>query len=220
MRVEHDGVGIEVEVAGSGSPVILLHGFPDRGRLWRYQVPALADAGYQVVVPDLRGFGASDKPEGVEPYSLLAAAGDVLAVLDELGIGRVHVVGHDWGAAMAWTIASFVPERVGHLVALSVGHPRAFLDAGIPQLEKSWYMLLFQFPGVAEQWLSADGWSGMRAWMDHPDMEGVIRDLETDGSLTPGLNYYRANVTPAGLVGPAARVPTGGRRHHGRLEQR
>ncbi len=117
------------------------------------------------------------------------------------------MVGHDWGAALAWTIASFVPDRVGHMVALSVGHPRAFLEAGIPQLEKSWYMLLFQFPGVAEQWLSGDGWAGMRAWMDHPDIEAAIRDLESDGSLTPGLNWYRANVPPAGLIGPPPDLP-------------
>ena len=207
VRVDNDGVGIEVEVVGAGPPVVLLHGFPDRGRLWRNQVPVISGAGYRTVVPDLRGFGASDKPEAVESYSLLVTAGDVLAVLDKLDIERAHLVGHDWGAALAWTIATFAPDRVDHLVTLSVGHPRAFVDAGIPQLEKSWYMLLFQFAGVAEKWLSGNDWACLRTWMDHPDMEAVIKDLETNGSLTPGLNWYRANVPPAGLFGPPPELP-------------
>ena len=123
MRVDVNGTGIEVDVVGDGRPVVLLHGFPDSGRLWRHQVPALRDAGFKVVVPDLRGYGGSDRPEGVEAYSLLFLAGDVLGVLDHLGVERAHVVGHDWGAALAWTVASFAPDRVDHLVALSVGHP-------------------------------------------------------------------------------------------------
>src|SRR5215831_6009617 len=95
-RVEADGVGIEYEVTGQGRPVVLLHGFPDSGRLWRHQVPALADAGFQVIVPDLRGFGKSDKPAAVGAYSLPVLAGDVLTILASLGIDRAHVVGHDW----------------------------------------------------------------------------------------------------------------------------
>jgi pimeloyl-ACP methyl ester carboxylesterase len=122
-RVDVDGVGIEYEVTGEGPPVVLLHGFPDSGRLWRHQVPALAGAGFQVIVPDLRGYGRSDKPEAVEAYSLLHIAGDVIAILADLNAGRAHVVGHDWGAALAWALASFRPDQVDHLVTLSVGHP-------------------------------------------------------------------------------------------------
>jgi pimeloyl-ACP methyl ester carboxylesterase len=117
----------------------------------------LRDAGFQVIVPDLPGYGGSDRPEGVDAYSLLFLAGDVLGVLDHLGLERAHVVGHDWGAALAWTVASFAPDRVDHLVALSVGHPGAFVAAGMKQRQLSWYMLLFQYAGIAEQWLSADG---------------------------------------------------------------
>src|SRR5207237_5373254 len=101
MRSVANGVGIEFDVTGRGRPVILLHGFPDSGRLWRHQVPALADAGFKVIVPDLRGYGRSDKPQAVEAYSLQALAGDVLAVLNDGGVERAHVVGHDWGAALA-----------------------------------------------------------------------------------------------------------------------
>ncbi|HEX9547742.1 MAG TPA: alpha/beta fold hydrolase, partial [Acidimicrobiales bacterium] len=89
-RVDVDGVGIEYETAGEGRPVLLLHGFPDSSRLWRHQVPALAGAGFQVVVPDLRGYGRSDKPEAVEAYSLPLLAGDVVAVLADLGIAKAH----------------------------------------------------------------------------------------------------------------------------------
>ena len=95
-RVDVDGVGIEYDVTGDGPPVVLLHGFPDSGRLWRHQVPALAEAGFQVIAPDLRGYGRSGKPEAIEAYSLLHLAGDVMAILAELQAARAHVVGHDW----------------------------------------------------------------------------------------------------------------------------
>jgi pimeloyl-ACP methyl ester carboxylesterase len=205
-RVEVDGVGIEYEVHGAGRPVVLLHGFPDTGRLWRHQVPALAEAGFQVIVPDLRGYGRSDKPEAVDAYSIPLLAGDVMAILAELGIGRAHVVGHDWGAALAWAIASFVPDNVDHLAVLSVGHPSSFLRT-MEQRQKSWYMLLFQFPGVAERWLSEDGWANFRSWARHPDADQVIADLEAGGSLTPGLNYYRANIPAESWAAPPPQLP-------------
>jgi pimeloyl-ACP methyl ester carboxylesterase len=207
MRIDVNGVGIEFQVTGEGRPVVLLHGFPDSGRLWRHQVPVLADAGFQVIVPDLRGYGGSDQPKEVEAYSLPFLAGDVLGVLDHLGVGRAHVVGHDWGAALAWVMGSLVPDRVDHLAALSVGHPLAFAGAGLAQREKSWYMLLFQFEGIAEQWLSGDDWANFRSWGGHPDTDAVIADLERTGSLTPGLNWYRANVPPESLIGPGPDLP-------------
>jgi pimeloyl-ACP methyl ester carboxylesterase len=207
MRVEVNDVGLEVQVTGDGPPVVLLHGFPDSGRLWRHQVGPLSDAGFRVVVPDLRGYGGSDKPADVSAYTLAALASDVLGILDRLEIGRAHVVGHDWGAALAWGIAALVPDRVDHLVALSVGHPMAFRDAGLAQREKSWYMLLFQFAGIAEEWLTADGWANFRAWARHPDADAVIADLEAHGSLTPGLCYYRANVGPETWIRPTRDLP-------------
>ena len=166
-RVEAGGIGVEYEVTGQGRPVMLLHGFPDSGRLWRHQVPALAGAGFQVIVPDLRGYGRSDKPEDVEAYSLMALAGDVIAILSDLGLTRAHLVGHDWGAALAWAMASLAPTTVDHLVVLSVGHPATFRRTAL-QREKSWYMLLFQFPGIAERWLTEDNWANFRAWAGIP----------------------------------------------------
>jgi pimeloyl-ACP methyl ester carboxylesterase len=207
MRSEVGGCATEFEVTGAGRPVVLLHGFPDSGNLWRHQVPALAVAGYQLIVPDLRGYGHSDKPSDVEAYGLLHLAGDVIGILDLLGIERAHVVGHDWGAALAWVLATLQPERVDHLVALSVGHPAAFGGAGLPQREKSWYMLLFQFQGIAEQWLSDNDWDNFRAWSQHPDADAAIAELEANDSLTPALNWYRANVPAESLIGPRLALP-------------
>jgi pimeloyl-ACP methyl ester carboxylesterase len=205
-RVDVHGVGIEYEVTGQGPPVVLLHGFPDSGRLWRHQVPALAGAGFRVIVPDLRGYGRSDKPQAVEAYSMAFLAADVLAVLADLEITRAHVVGHDWGAALAWGLAAFAPERVDHLAVLSVGHPATFRRTP-QQREKSWYMLLFQFPGIAERWLADNDWANFRNWGHHPDADQVIADLEAAGSLTPGLNWYRANVPPESWVAPPLTLP-------------
>jgi pimeloyl-ACP methyl ester carboxylesterase len=205
-RVDVDGVGIEYEVTGEGRPVVLLHGFPDSGRLWRHQAPALADAGFQVIVPDLRGYGRSDKPEAVDAYSIPVLAGDVIAILADLQIGRAHIVGHDWGAALAWALASLAPGNVDHLAVLSVGNPVTFLRT-LEQRQKSWYMLLFQFPGVAERWLAEDDWANFRRWGAHPDADQVIAELEADGSLTPGLNWYRANISPESWVGPPLQLP-------------
>ena len=215
MRVDANGVGIEYEVTGDGRPVVLLHGFPDSGRLWRHQVPALAEAGFKVIVPDLRGYGRSDKPTAVEAYTMDLLVGDVLAVISAAGVEKAHVVGHDWGAGIAWAIASVAAEQVDHLVALSVGHPAAFFANGFEQHEKSWYMLLFQFSGIAEEWLSAEDWANFRAWGRHPDADATIAELEANSSLTPGLNYYRANIPPelflqSGLEIPPVQAPTMG----------
>ncbi len=207
----NDGLDIHYEVTGDGPAVVLLHGFPDSGRLWRHQVPALADAGFRVIVPDMRGYGASAKPTDVEAYNIVHLVADVGAVLADAGAPRSHVVDHDWGAAVAWALASLAPDLVDRLAVLSVGHPSTFRGAAgqldLSQLEKSWYMLLFQFVGVAEEWLSADDWANFRTWGRHPDTDEVIAELEANSSLTPALNYYRANVNPESYVGPGLVLP-------------
>jgi pimeloyl-ACP methyl ester carboxylesterase len=215
VRVEIGGTAIEVDAHGpeNGKPVLLLHGFPDSGRVWRHQVPPLVEAGFRVIVPDLRGYGRSDKPASVDAYRAGRLLGDIIGVLDHTSAERAHIVGHDWGASLAWALAILTPERVDHLVVLSVGHPTSFRNAGLQQQEKSWYMLLFLFPGVAERWLSANGWANFRRWAAHPDADAVIVELEANGSLTPGLNYYRANVPAESWAEdppdrPAVQAPT------------
>ena len=188
MKVYSGGVALDVEVTGEGQPVVLVHGFPDTKRLWSKQVPTLVDAGFQVITYDTRGFGASDKPAEVDAYSIVFLAMDVTAILDQLGIERAHVVGHDWGSATAWATASFAQDRVDHLVALSVGHPSAFAGAGLPQREKSWYMLLFQFAPQAEQWLTMNDGQNFREWSSHPDFDAVQAEAVSYTHLTLPTN--------------------------------
>jgi pimeloyl-ACP methyl ester carboxylesterase len=209
-----NGIRLHVHDQGSGPPVLLLHGFPDSSSLWRHQVPALVQAGYRVIAPDLRGFGASDKPASVDAYAIPTLLGDALGLLDSLGVARAHVVCHDWGAALGWGLAMFAPERVDRFVAFSVGHFGSFFDAGLEQREKSWYMLYFQYEGIAEEALRADDWKLFRDWTrNHSEAPHWIADLSRPGALTAALNWYRANVNPArpGLAGmefPPVKAPT------------
>jgi pimeloyl-ACP methyl ester carboxylesterase len=207
MNVDLGDVTLHVRDSGSGTPVVLLHGWPDDGCLWRHQVPALTAAGYRVIVPDLRGFGASSKPTELAAYTAPSLVGDVVGLLDALDIGRAHLVGHDWGAAITWMAAALVPDRVASMTALSVGHPAGFRTAGWRQREKSWYMLLFQFAGVAERWLAADDFRNLRDWSGHPDIEAVVERLADPDALTASLSLYRAILSPESLVEPSTRLP-------------
>jgi pimeloyl-ACP methyl ester carboxylesterase len=195
-RVPGDGIELDVLDEGEGLPVLLVHGFPDSSHLWRGQVPALTGAGLRVIAPDMRGFGASDRPEAVDDYRIGRAVADLVAVLDALGVERARVVGHDWGAAVAWLLAAIHPGRVERLVALSVGHPAANRRS-VADREKAWYMLLFQFEGIAEELLPRDDWRLFREWLRNDgDTDRYIEELSQPGALTAGLNWYRANLHP------------------------
>lgn len=209
MRVTGEGgVGLEVFVDGpqDGTPVLFMHGWPDTHNLWRHQTAALAQDGYRTIAPDLRGFGASDKPNDVDAYQLKNTVVDMLAVLDTTaGAGsKAHVVAHDWGAAAAWGLAAFLPDRVRTLTTLSVGHPNAFRDAGIEQRMRSWYMLLFNFEGIAEEWLAQNGHLMLAG---HPDGADVAKALAEPGALTASLGWYRANAHPRTLVSGPIEIP-------------
>ncbi|HET6530291.1 MAG TPA: alpha/beta hydrolase [Actinoplanes sp.] len=200
-------VALYVRDTGDGTPVVLLHGWPDTGDLWARQSRTLVAAGYRTIVPDLRGFGASDQPAEVSAYAAPAQVGDVVGIMDALGVDRAHLVGHDWGAAIAWMTAAYVPDRVRSVTALSVGHPEAFGTTGWRQRQLSWYMLLFQFPGVAEEWLSAGGFANLREWSGHPQIDAVIERLSRPGALTASLSIYRAILPPESLVSPPMALP-------------
>ena len=188
--------------------MLLVHGFPDSGRVWRHQVPALLEAGYRVIVPDLRGFGESDRPPDVEDYRVSRSIADLVAVLDAHGVDKAAVVGHDWGANVAWILAAVQPHRVSALAALSVGHPEAGRPPSIAQRERAWYQLLFQFEGVAEELLMRDDAALLRAWIgDEVDAEAYVADLSRPGALTAGLNWYRANVHPSRELAERRGVP-------------
>lgn len=197
-------LNFNVADAGDGPPVVLLHGWPDSWHLWTSQMQALVEAGYRVVAPDLRGFGKSDRPEGVDQYAMVHSVGDVAGIMDALAIEQAVVVGHDFGASLAWVFTSFMPDRVVKLATVSVGHPAAFAAAGLRQRQLSWYMMWFQFPGVAEEGLSENDFAFFRRWAyggvepgEDPHAERQIADLSRPGALTAGFNWYRANVTPA-----------------------
>jgi pimeloyl-ACP methyl ester carboxylesterase len=209
MRIHGDGVELEVNVDGDpdGPPVLLVHGFPDSAYLWRHQIEALTDAGLRTIAPDMRGFGASDKPAAVEDYRLTHAVADLVAVLDALEIEQAKVVGHDWGAAVVWIFAALHPDRVERLVAMSVGHPAA-QKRTIADREKAWYQLLFQFEGVAEELVQRDDWKLFREWLrGDGDLDRYIEDLSRPGALAAGLGWYRANLHPGRQLEPRPQLP-------------
>ncbi len=156
-REDVGGIRLHWVESGEGETVVLLHGFPDFWYGWRCQIAPLTEAGYRVVAPDLRGCNASDKPEPVDAYRLDAVGGDIVGLLDALGEDRVHLVGHDWGGAVAWWLAARHAERVRRLTVVNAPHPLAMRRAlrGPRQLLRSWYVLLFQLPWLPERMFSA-----------------------------------------------------------------
>jgi pimeloyl-ACP methyl ester carboxylesterase len=200
--IEANGLHFYVRDEGSGTPVLLLHGFPDSGDLWRNQVPALVKGGFRTIVPDMRGRGRSSKPEAISEYRLPSMVRDVTAMLDSLGIRRAHVVGHDWSAAVAWLLAALAPDRVDRLVTISVGAPGAGTGPTLEELQKGWYRLLFLFEGVAEDLLQRDDWKLFRLFLGGAkDTDAYVSTLSEPGALTPALNWYRANLPVQALLG-------------------
>jgi pimeloyl-ACP methyl ester carboxylesterase len=203
--VRGNGVELYVEDHGDGVPVLLLHGWPDSRALWRDQVPFLVSHGFRAITPDLRGFGRSSRPPEADSYKLANAVSDVACVLDTLGVPAAHVVGHDWGAAVAWLAAMFLPDRVRTLTALSVPHVLAPQTAR--QREMAWYQLFFQFKDVAEATLAHDDWAALRDLAPgYRDIDRAIADLSRPGALTASLNWYRANLAPR-MPGPPPELP-------------
>ena len=222
MRVEVNGIGLEVEDRGSGPAVLLLHGWPDSHRLWRHQVEALTAAGFRTIAPDLRGFGDSDRPAEVEAYSLLNIAGDVLGAPRPPRRSSGPTSSATTGARR-WRGPSPPSLRTASTTSpcSPSAIPRSFRDAGLEQREKSWYMLLFQFEGVAEQWLSQDDFANLRAWSQPP--RGRRRDRRSRPARarsTASLNWYRANLPPDDADRATSRDPCGLGPDAGHLEQR
>jgi pimeloyl-ACP methyl ester carboxylesterase len=200
-RVDVGEVTLHVVSMGRGPPVVLLHGFPELWWSWRHQLPALAAAGRLAVAPDLRGFGGSDRPRGVEAYALHRLAGDVAGLVRALGAGPAAIVGHDWGGVLAWAVAARHPELVERLVVLNAPHPSAMLRAlrRPRQLLRSSYMLLFQLPVLPERLLAACDHAllrrALRASRARPvpdaELEPYVAAAREAG-LGGGLDWYRA----------------------------
>jgi pimeloyl-ACP methyl ester carboxylesterase len=194
LQVSNGNVELSVEVSGEGPTLLLLHGWPDTAALWSEMVPDFVANGFRVAAPDLRGCGRSSKPTDTASYKMSELVGDVACIVDALGDEPVTLVGHDWGAALAWSAATYLPQRVSSLVALSVGHPSSFYSAGIEQQMRSWYMMLFSQDGLGEAFLRRNDYEALRRWSGHPRADEVIERLERDGQMSAHLRWYRANV--------------------------
>lgn len=222
--IKTNGVRLHVVMVGpqSGPPVILLHGFPEFWRGWEKQLPALVEAGCRVIIPDQRGYNLSDKPNGVKAYRMEELVKDVIGLLGILGYEKVNLVGHDWGAAVAWMLAIWHPERVKRLGILNVPHPavmKRFLLHDFEQIRWSWYIFFFQLPWLPEAGMRADDWRGaVRALrgsgkihtFTNEDIEKYKSAWSQPGAITAMINWYRAAVRHQIRMpkDPRVKVPT------------
>lgn len=198
--------------AGQGPLVVLLHGFPETWWSWRYQVQALADAGFRVVAPDLRGFGETDKRG---PYDLDTVTADVCNLITSLGEKRVKIVGHDWGGATAWHLASHRPEFCERLAVLNCPHPAlmrtSLLGGSLSQMKKSWYMFFFQLPVLPEVLLTKDDAAVVvrmlrasslnRSHFDEDELRPFLDAIQRPGAASAMVGWYRAAIR-SGLSKP------------------
>ena len=198
---EVNGVRLHYVEAGSGPLVVLLHGFPEFWYSWHRQIPVLAQAGYHVVAPDMRGYNLSDKPSSWREYDAAALAGDIAALIRHFDVEHAHIVGHDWGAAVAYLTAMEHPDVVSRLAILNVPHPARMIASfrTLKQLRKSWYMFFFQLPAIPERMLARNSFAvAKRALRESPqgfsdaDIERYVEAWSQPGALTGMLDYYRA----------------------------
>jgi epoxide hydrolase 4 len=189
--------------AGDGPLVVLLHGFPEFWYAWRLQIPALAQAGFRVVAPDLRGYNLSSRPQDVAAYATGRLAGDVHDLIRERGADRAFLAGHDWGGFVAWITAMNHPDVVERVAILNSYHPHAFRRAlrAPGQLAKSWYMLPLQPPWLPERLVRLRNWHLLREGFERDarpgaftpqDIERYVEAWSEPGATTGMINYYRA----------------------------
>jgi epoxide hydrolase 4 len=206
LTFQNGAVALHAVAAGpKDAPVVLLlHGFPEFWYSWHKQIDPLAAAGFRVIVPDQRGYNLSSKPSGVKSYALPELVSDVIAIADQLGQERIFLAGHDWGAAVAWSVALLNPDRVSKLAILNVPHPsvmRRYLMKNRRQLRKSWYMFFFQLPLLPEAFFAARNFRNGVASLVGSSRSGTFSadDLaqyraawSQPGALTAMINWYRA----------------------------
>jgi pimeloyl-ACP methyl ester carboxylesterase len=224
QQIKTNGITLRTVVEGKGPLVILLHGFPQCWYLWRHQIDPLVEAGFQVAVPDQRGYGGSDRPASVEAYNIIELTNDVAGLASALGHEQFIVVGHDWGTAPAWHAALLYPKRVRAVVGMSVPYFRGHVGAMTRQEnfgDQFWYMVYFQKPGVAEAELEADITKSLRmmyfaASGDAPEGLWIQQKPSTskflDGLIDPpslpswlsqeDLDYYVTQYQQSGFRGP------------------
>ncbi len=203
--IEVNGIRLHYMEEGSGELVILLHGFPEFWYGWRKQIPVLSQH-YRVVAPDMRGYNLSDKPQGVSQYKMDILAKDIAELIRKLGNGKAILVGHDWGAGVAWATATLYPELVTKLVIINVPHPaemrKALMGFNLSQWVKSYYIFLFQLPWLPEWGIGRNLKSVFTKTFakfspsgnppPENEIEEYIKAYSQPGGLSGPINYYRA----------------------------
>ena len=227
-----NSIHLRAAITGFGPLIVLVHGWPESWYSWRHQIPVLAAAGYRVAAIDVRGYGGSDKPKAIEAYSIRTLAADVAGVIDALGEKQAILIGHDWGAPIAWNTALFHPDKVRAVAGLSVPHlgrgpmPRIQLFRRLYK-DRFFYMLYFQEPGTAEAELEADVRTSLRKfyyWISGEGMKAksgrdkALGDKLLDGLIDPDpfpawlapadLDYFVGEFQRSGFRGPLNRYRT------------
>ncbi|WP_027502070.1 alpha/beta fold hydrolase [Rhodococcus sp. UNC363MFTsu5.1] len=210
-----DGLTFDVRDTGpiDGAPVVLLHGFPQDSRSWDRLAPLLHRRGFRTLAPDLRGASPRARPRSRWAYRSSQLSADVVALIEQAGLGPVHLVGHDWGAGAAWTVAVDRPDLIRTLTTLSVPHPAAFVRAVLTssQVLKSWYMLAFQIPVLPESLLAGDTLRKqlLATGMSPADVARDAGPMRERARARGGLNWYRGMAfTTPGRASAKVRVPT------------
>lgn len=198
----------------SGTPIVLLHGFPETAASWRGVAERLADAGMRVYAPNQRGYSPGARPTGVDAYRAELLGADIIGLFGALGIPKAHLVGHDWGAVVAWIVAAKNPDRVTSLTAVSIPHPTAFgwaVREDPDQQQRSSYFTLFRQEGKAEHVLQKDDSTALRSLFGDAVPPNLVQEhvsvLSEPGALTAALNWYRAMSSEMEQLPPVT-VPT------------
>ncbi len=205
-RCKTNGITLHVAEAGpqNGRAVVLLHGFPEYWYGWRHQLGALAAAGYRVVAPDQRGYNLSDRPPGIPAYDIDVLARDILGLADRLNEGRILLVGHDWGAAVGWWLASRYADRLEKFVAISAPHPAVWVRAmrhDREQRKRSRYVRLFRLPWLPEILLAHRNFTTLTSALLSTARAGALSEADIEayrtawsqtGAMTSMVNWYRA----------------------------
>lgn len=200
-----NGIKFHYVEEGTGELVILLHGFPEFWYGWKNQIPVLSKQ-YRVVAPDMRGYNQTDKPEGVSNYAMPTLAKDIAELIRALGVEKAIVVGHDWGAAVAWGVAALHPEVVKKLAILNVPHPKemskALMGGNWQQMKRSWYIFFFQLPFIPERIVGTEkffkGTFGKmlmrKGAVSKQDIQQYVAAYQQPGAIRGAISYYRAAV--------------------------